>query len=353
MRYYCVIFLLLKLVSCKSVGYDPVSIYVTDSFKVNFTNEYEAVESELINETSLITVGSDGMLRKYTFEENQIKAVLKKYLPNAFKAQWYHLSKVKNKLYVVLSSKIILEINQNLEVVDSFFINDVKKNLGERFEINASNMQPLFCFNNNFFINYYHTSLEDYERYFKEFLFTEYTTKKDSLIPVTNHIAQPKQSINQFFNIPYYQKIGDSIAILYAYSDKIYWYNLNNKTLSIQEINNKYFITPDKFNYELGFSETGNAYQTKYKLSNFNYEGLYYLESKRKLVISYCLPLKKNETKKKYYLTVLDLNTNSKKYYYLDKKFMNASTYRCINNKLSIPVYENNFKKLVYYSFGF
>lgn len=358
--------IVLILASCKEktlVG----EMAVVDSFVVNgVVGMDEILCMSPLNDTTLVSYSIQSSELSYytqTSSNSYVRSRPRKLLEDSYIFSFSVINSKKfclidnyNRFYFVDSGLQIQQINNN----------DNKEYLGRNFLNPDLKNIPVMFDQNDFTATHYYRKLHDttalggYEKYFKEPVLCNYTIADTVISATMCYAPKPDGLIDFFMPFPKYCSKGNDIVVLYPCFDTLYIYDKTNGKERKVYIGNSHYSVPDKFDYKkIVDIENLGSYQTKYKLTNFQYLGIYYNSLTEHYMLFYNTPIrnKNNYEKQKLQLLVLDKNYSYVKQYSFNNDYFSTENFLFIKNKgLALPVFKNDYSgsnSVVYYLYNF
>jgi hypothetical protein len=355
MRY---VLLFLLLCSC-NIRYNEknASIKRVDSFYLYGINDFnDVINFDYVNDSTFYS---------FNFNSNGFKKFSK--IGNR---NFKYVYEKKIKIDALIESFCIINPNKLLLIdfenthylfdtsmrIHKLQMQDIKAFLGKNY-INCNlKYHPISFQNNKFWSIYYFMHLDSYTQYFQEPSLCEYEIRNDKIVKLSSYVNKPTDLINYDAPYPVFCDNGDSIVLLYPCFDSLYIVNKSTNVISKMKIGNLSYKLPAPWDYLQMFTDTFNAYKTRYELKNFKYQAIIFNPKTRHYLLFYLKP-SVDAYSQPLKLLVLNNKFETIDYYTFNENFFHITNIVVIPNKgIALPIFPKDpehEKNILYYIYNF
>lgn len=363
--------ILLTFISCRNPGRINTIYYssrdvLADSFTIEGVRSLSGfLNVELLSDTELFMYNMEGSSMDYFYRKEK-------------KEQFRFRNSVSVNDGQSLQAFFKLTDNSGWGIVDDtnqLYLYDKSFNRGRQIDLPVhfgklgknvnlvSNMNaPMLMLRNDILGSYCYRDISDYNVWLHEKQFFKISIINDSFCKSSSFFEKPPGLYRFFLPAPSFCYYKEGIICLYPCYDTLYYFHFENQLTEKVSLNNPDFSLPQLWDNNEMFGPDFSSYRTKYEISNFRYEGVFFNENTRHFIFFYVVPMPPVDdgvplpTEQKRYALVMDSNFKKVGSFSFDRHFFNPSNYFIIPGKgLAMPVFLNksSYENTMYYIFNF
>ncbi len=316
----------------------------------------------LYNDSTLLS--TDGFDKILLYAKNINKQfIFKKALSienNPKEIHFIHINRESDRIYIFEKDKTILEFDFNFKKLNKYITNFKFPFLKQEYFLSFSQNIPLIKYGNEFYSNYTHLDVIDFNKTYLEKWFVKFELTNDTIVKHEQFISKPFNFGKwDYFNYSHCLA-KNTIYKLVGSFDTLYYYNIEQKREGKHYIGNKDYSLP-KPDYLLDDSRGDMSAATKKEMISFNYTSIYYNESTNHLILFYRMPLLEKElngkkfTDKEIRAIVLNDKLEVVKYLTFKEKYLDPICYMYIKGKgIAIPKFTEDYEsEIKFYIYNF
>jgi len=163
--------------------------------------------------------------------------------------------------------------------------------LRDSFMLLSMHDEPILLRHDTLIAHYAHAFLQNYPAYLKEpHALAEWKLSKDTAVFLRSYIPKPAMLAKQCLPFAKHTMLRNTIYLIYPGLDTIYTFDRSSGKTERIAIHNKDYVLPKAWDFQKLWTSDYNSYQTKYNLSTFAYEAIYYNALSRHFVLFYYAP---------------------------------------------------------------
>jgi len=235
--------------------------------------------------------------------------------------------------------------------------------LKDSFMLLSMHDEPILLRHDTLIAHYAHAFLQNYPAYLKEpHALAEWKLTGDTAVFLRSYIPKPALLAKQCLPFAKHCMLRNTIYLIYPGLDTIYTFDRSSGKSERIAIRNKDYVLPAAWDFKKLWTSDYNSYQTKYNLSTFAYEAIYYNSLSRHFILFYYAPVKaradgKLPTGEDQQLNALILDEDLKQLSYarFNKPFTQPRNYFFIPGKgLALPLLDetDNYETIRFYIYN-